>query len=360
MGRPRIASPILCLVSILLWVACDSGAGAADDAAVGADVTLTDAAGSDAVPSPDSAPDAGSTQASDPANSGTHTASTSTASVTLGADTIPLTLYLPDGPGPFGVIVFTHGFALSPSLYDSYGLHLASWGYVVVMPQLPGTMFAPRSHRELKELLRGVLDWIDTEGPAPGGAFGGRVNPALLGLAGHSMGGKISLLVSTEDTRPLAIFGVDPVDSAGDPMGGDPVDYPSVTPELMPQITVPLGLLGETVNGTAGGLGQACAPLEDNFRQYYLHAVSPALEIEVLGANHMSFLDDPNCGITCSVCTAGTDNPAVTRLLTRRYLTAFFNVFVQADADYRPHLVGPDIAVDVAANLITTQNKNGL
>jgi dienelactone hydrolase len=361
MGRPKTASAILCMLSVLYLVGCDDAAGAVDDAGPSSDVSAPDGQLVDGVaPGPDAAPDAGPTQITDPAEPGTHTASTSTASVTIGSDTIPLTLYLPDGAGPFPVIVFTHGFGLSPSLYDSYGVHLASWGYVVIMPQMPGSMLSPTVHRVLKELLRSMLDWVDTEGPDPGGVFGGRVDPALLGLAGHSMGGKISLLVSTEDSRPLAVFGVDPVDAAGGPFGGDPVDYPSVTPELMPQITVPLGLLGETVNATGGGMGQPCAPAEDNFQQYYQYASSPALEIDVLGANHVSFLDDPNCGMTCSLCTAGTDDPAVTRHLTRRYMTAFFNVFVDGDEGYRTYLVGDEIAADVSAGLIATQNKNGL
>jgi dienelactone hydrolase len=296
----------------------------------------------------------------EPADPGTHTSSTSSEGVTLGIHTVPVTLYLPDGAGPFPVVVFTHGFMLSPALYASYGDHLASWGYAVVMPELPGSMMAPTTHRELKELLRGLLDWIDAEGDNPSGPFAGRADPTRLGLAGHSMGGKISLLVATEDARPRAVFGVDPLDAAGGPFGGDPVDYPSVTPELMPAIAVPLGLLGETVNATGGTFGQACAPAEDNFQQYYQHAVSPALEIEVLGANHMSFLDNPDCGLTCSMCSAGTDDPAVTRAVTRRYLTAIFEVFVRGDAAYRPYLDGAAIAADVTAGLITTQHKNNL
>ena len=71
-----------------------------------------------------------------------------------------------------------------------------------------------------------------------------------LGLAGHSLRGKISKLTATEDARPNAIFGIDPVDAAGGP-GSQPSEaFPSVTPELMPRITVPLGLVGETTNAS--------------------------------------------------------------------------------------------------------------
>ncbi len=277
--------------------------------------------------------------------------------VTVGSDTVPVTVYLPDGAGPFPVLVFSHGFMLDPSLYQSYGEQLASWGYLVVMPALPGSILAPRTHRELAEILIGLLDWIDDNAELADGPLGGAADVDRLALAGHSMGGKISLLVATQDDRPRAVFGVDPVDAAGGPGSTDSTDYPSVTPELMPQIAVPLVLLGETTNAS-GGLGQPCAPADNNFHQYYLYAASPAVEIEVLGANHMSFLDDPNCGLTCSACPAGTDDPAATRHLTQRYLTAFLELVLRDRQGYRSFLAGAEMDQDVADGLVLTESKN--
>jgi pimeloyl-ACP methyl ester carboxylesterase len=297
----------------------------------------------------------------DPAEAGPFASSqTLVEDVTVGEGVLPatadLTIFLPDGSGPFPVVVFTHGFMLGPGNYTSYGQHLASWGFIVVMPQMPGGIMPP-SHRELKEYLGKILDWIDGNASDPSGPLLGRADPARLGLSGHSMGGKISLLLCTEDSRPTASFTVDPVDAAGMPLAS-PVDYPSVTPELMNLITVPIGLVGETVNAASSG-GQACAPAEDNFHQYYLHAVSPALEIEVIGANHMSFLDNPDCGLACSVCPAGTDDPAVTRRLTQRAMTAFYLVFLDGRTDYMAYLTGDPMAADEAAGLVLQDSKNG-
>ncbi|MFH2009919.1 MAG: hypothetical protein ABI333_25210 [bacterium] len=340
--------------------------GCSETAAGDADGSLVDGGADSAISGDSGQPDAGGDDDGginplppDPADPGGASWSSVSETVTVGSDAVPLTVYVPQASGSFPVVVFGHGFMLSPSLYASYGEHLASWGYIAVLPEYPGSMLDARPHRVLKELLIGLLDWIQANATDPGGVFSGKADATLIALAGHSMGGKIALLAATEDSRPRAVFGVDPVDAAGGPMGGDPVDYPSVTPELMDQLTIPLGLLGETVNATAGTLGQACAPEADNFHQYYLHAVSPALEIEVLGANHMSFLDNPNCGLTCSMCAAGTDDPAVTRRLTRRYLTAFFNVFVRGETDFGVYLKGSPMAADVAAGLVTYQTKNG-
>ena len=278
----------------------------------------------------------------------------------LAGTTLTLTIYLPAGAGPFPVVVFHHGFQLGTELYASYGEHLASWGYVVVMPQMPGGLIGGPTHRDLEHYLQAVLDWIEATGADPNGPLAGKADATHIGLAGHSMGGKISMLTATDDSRPLAVFGIDPVDAAGSPLPSDPADYPSVTPELMDLITIPLGLLGETTNATCSGIMcQACAPAEDNFQQYYQYAVSPAQQIEILGANHMSFLDDPNCGLTCSVCDPGTDDPAITRRLTRRYMTAFFNVVLKQQDAYRYYLTGAGMDADVAAALTTSESKNG-
>ena len=274
--------------------------------------------------------------------------------------TIPLVLYIPDAPGTKPVVVFLHGFQLSPSDYASYGEHLASWGHVVVMPQMPGGLVNGPTHRELKEYLIAIVDWIEQDATDPAGQLQGRADAGALGLSGHSMGGKISLLVASEDARPKASFAVDPVDAAGGPLAGDPVDFPSVTPELMPSIQIPLGFVGETVNATCTGwMCQACAPEDNNFHQYYLHAQSPAIEIELSGANHMSFLDDPNCGLPCSMCAQGTDDPAVTRRLTRGAMTAFYLVFLQGRSEYLEYLTGSPMQQDAAQGLLTFDSKNG-
>jgi chlorophyllase len=281
--------------------------------------------------------------------------------VSVSGKSIPIEIYLPDGGGPFPMVLFLHGFQLSAKDYASYGKHLASWGYVVVAPTMPSGLLGigGPTHVELKQYLAGLLDWAQQDATAGTSVLEHKANVESVGLAGHSMGGKISLLLATEDPRVDAVFGIDPVDSSG-PIPMSPQSYPSVTPELMPKIKAPLALLGETLNGTCSGfLCQPCAPEADNFHQYYLYAQSPAIEIEVKGANHMSFLDNPNCGLACSVCQAGTDDPATTRMLTRRYMTAFFNVLLKGQTGYDQFLSGDGMQADEAAGLVASQVKNG-
>jgi chlorophyllase len=339
-------------------MACSGGTATPDDSEPDDVLAADGGAGSPGDAAAPCTGDGCGTQASDPGEAGALSFTTETATVFIGDEEIALTIYSPNAEGPLPLVIFTHGFQLVASQYASYGEHLASWGYLVVMPDFPGGLIGGPNHRELKVMLMGVVDWVVDNASEVAGPLGGKADVGAIALAGHSMGGKLSLLVASEDTRPAAVFGVDPVDAGGGPLGGSEEDFPSVTPALMPQISVPIVLLGETVNAT-GGLGGACAPEEDNFHQYYLHAESKALEIEVLGANHMSFLDNPDCGFTCSACPAGTDDKPTTRRLTRRYMTAFFEVFLKSDDAYRSYLTGDVMSADASEGLVISSNKNG-
>jgi len=273
---------------------------------------------------------------------------------------VHLDVYVPDGEGPFEVVIFTHGFQLSPERYTQYGEHLASWGYLAVLPKLPGGLFNGPTHVELRDHLKTVLDWVDLSLEDPEHHFFEKLIPGKIGLAGHSMGGKISLLTATEDERVRAVYAVDPVDAVGGPGAQPSPENPSVTPELMGQISVPLVLLGETTNGSSSGLfGQACAPEENNFHQYYLHAEVEALEIEMIGANHMSFIETDGCGFTCSVCPKGTDDTAVTQQRTAQYMIAFFNRTLRGQSGYDLYLTGEAMLEDVEAGLVKIESKNG-
>lgn len=202
-----------------------------------------------------------------------------------------------------------------------------------------------------------MLDWI--EGAPP--ELEGKADAASIAVAGHSQGAKIATWLAITDARPVAVFAIDPVDAPPPFVPADPASYPSLAPELMDQLTVPLAVVGETTNAVPGGLSPvACAPAGENFQEYYAAATSPALEVEVLGASHFSFLDDPNCGFACTACPAGTDDPATTLALTHRYLVAFLELVVRGDASYATWLTGAEMAADVAAGLVSSQAKNGL
>lgn len=292
----------------------------------------------------------------DPGTAGPYSVETGTTMVTLGNEQVPLTTYLPSGTGPFPVVIFHHGKELAASLYASYGERLASWGYVGIFPDMPGGILAGPTHADLKDLMIELIDWVETDAADGAGVLAGRADSSQLVLAGHSLGGKVSYLTAAEEARVDAIFAVDPVDSAP-PGTFDATAYPSATPELMDSITVPMAIVGETVNATCSGfLCQPCAPEDDNFEQYYAAAASPAYVVDVLGADHVSFLDDSNCGTFCNLCGDGSDDPAVTLALTKRIMIAFLESKVRGNAAADAYLTGTE---SPDPSLATFDSKNG-
>ncbi len=287
----------------------------------------------------------------------TFTASVSVPGGAMGR-TVQVKAFVPIGATAAPVVVLHPGFQLAGTLYASYAQHLATHGVVAVILDPPYSFIGGPTHQELAQYLGKVIDWVGAQ--AADGGLAGVANPSKLLLAGHSLGGKISMLVAATDSRPRGVFAIDPVDAVG-PLSSTPTpSYPSVTPELMGQVTVPIVTVGETTNATcSGGFCQACAPAAENFQQYTAHALSKTDEVEILGANHMSFLDNPACGLTCSACSAGTDDPAQTRRLTRRYLTAFTDLTLRNDLSAREWLAGAPMQLDVLDGGVKQRSLNG-
>jgi dienelactone hydrolase len=173
---------------------------------------------------------------------------------------------------------------------------------------------------------------------ASGNPLSGLVDPEKLGLMGHSLGGKLSVLAASMDNRVDAVLGLDPVDSA---MLCNPTQCPDASDKL--PLAIPTAFLGETVDSSGGVGGQACAPKADNFETFYAAANSPSIQVTLLGANHMSFLDDPaSCGITCSFCNPATLAHDKVLAITRAYTVSFFQRYLKDRTEYDTYLTGDE------------------
>jgi len=230
--------------------------------------------------------------------------------------------------GPYPVVIMGHGFQLPPSQYFSYVKHLASFGYVALTVDFPAGFFGNKHVDNAKDMLGGI-DWAAS-------ALAGLADSNNVGASGHSLGGKAALLAATMDQRIKASITLDPVDSA---MNCSAADCPDVS-AMMP-LPIPTGFIGETTDA-AGGF-QPCAPKADNFETFYAPSASPSLSVEVLGANHMSFLDDPgSCGLTCSFCKAASIDGSVVTALSRAFMVAFYQRHLKAIAGYDLYLTGAE------------------
>jgi dienelactone hydrolase len=233
--------------------------------------------------------------------------------------------------GPYPVVLVSHGFQLPPTQYLGYVKRLASFGYVAVSLDFPAPFFGEKHTDNAKDVVAG-LDWAKNKAELAGKAD---VNNA--GATGHSLGGKVSLLVATMDARIKASITLDPVDSS---MNCAAADCPDMS-AMMPNLHIPTGFVGETTDASGGF--QPCAPAADNYATFYAGANSPSLSVTVKGANHMSFLDNvATCGFTCSFCNMASAPNAQVNDLSKAYVVAFYERHLRGIVGYDTYLTGAD------------------
>ena len=248
---------------------------------------------------------------------------------------LPLDCRYPSaGPtgGPFPAVLIGHGFQIAASQYLGYAERLASLGFVACTADFRAGFVA--NHAENATDLIGGVDWLVAIAADAAHPLGPYVDPTRVGVMGHSLGGKVSFLAAARDSRIGAVLGVDPVDAAPFCNSTRCPDASSTLP-----FVIPVGLLGETLDA-AGGL-QPCAPAADNFRTFYDASATPTVEVEVLGASHVSFVDDPStCGLACSACNAPTLDHAEVLRVSRAVTAAFFLRHLAGDLAYDAYLTG--------------------
>ncbi len=294
------------------------------DASGGGDGTRADDAAGD-----------GPMAAGDPAVDGSATVTTMTVSVpgkTAGR-TLPSTVFTPGTPGPHALVVVSPGFQMQRAQYTSYAHHLATWGFVVVLTDYADTGFNA-DHNKLAADVPAVIDWALAQTALA-------VDATKLAVAGHSLGGKISVFAASLDPRIKAVVAWDPVDSTN----------PSVAPEKMSTMTAAIAVVGETTNGSGGFM--PCAPTAENFQQFYAAAPAPALAMTIANADHMDWVDDPTCTF-CTFCTAGTAPNDRARTASRRVDVAWLRRQLFADTSMDTWLDAPP---EIAAQTATVMRR---
>ena len=319
----------------------DPDAGALDDASLSDasdDATLDDAATVDATP--DAAVDAPPvTQVSDPTKVGPFAYAEFEATTKVAATNNNVTMHcaFPTAgpvPAPWPLVLFAHGFQIAASAYTVYVQHLATYGYVACTVDY-NAPFIGISHVKSALELSGAIDWALSAAIPP--ALIGKIDASRIGMSGHSLGGKLSIMAAKSDPRIKASLTLDPVDAA---TFCNPTDCPDAT-SMLP-LGIPTGFLGETTDQAAGLGGQACAPTADNFQTFFAAAGSPSLQVTVNGANHISFVPNTANCLTCGFCQAATATPASVVALSKGYLVAFYQRWLRGDQAWETWLTGPD------------------
>ncbi len=225
-------------------------------------------------------------------------------------------IYFPDSAGEFPqsavpapIVVFGHGWLMGIDRYYSFAEHLASWGYVTVLPTFSNPITDPE-HDKRARLMADAARFTSALDTLPGDRFFSRLDRWNWGFAGHSMGGSISLLAA--DTLGLydtlrAVVAL-----------ASPQTSPPTQPEhlLVPKLLLP-------------GSVDNIAPWQDVRSAFWADAPPPGTFAVIKGANHGYYMDYSYFWENGGTATITRDTQ---QMIARRHLTAYFERYLRGDS----------------------------
>jgi hypothetical protein len=275
-------------------------------------------------------------------NDGPDAVTTFTVSVTNGSSTFTEEVYLPGADGMHPVVVLSPGLEQPAAAYHDYGHRLASYGIITLVRDDPGLF--EDSGAVGADIAYVVATWLPAAQVDASSMLAGHIDVSRVGLAGHSRGGKSSLIAVETGAagKVRAWFGLDPVDAAFLNGGVQARDQ-------LAGIAIPTVFLGTSVIGV-------CNAVADSYQVLYPLAPSPSVELTAVNAGHTELEDQTSC-VACDICTAGTANAQVVLAYSVRYLVAFFARELLDDSHVGATFEGAGAAADIAAGLVQRVSK---
>jgi predicted dienelactone hydrolase len=245
----------------------------------------------------------------------------------------------PDAPladvgAPFPLIAFSHCHDCIRFSASSIAEGLASHGFVVAAPDHTGnTMFDKLPSLDATFLtvraddIRFVLDQLLAGAPEVPAALLDQLDPARVGVLGHSFGGVTTGLVLQDDPRPIAGVSI-----------AAPVENPLLAGVSIADIHDPLLLIVAKEDHSIGAIGN------DLMRQNFENGNPPMYEVSVEDAGHWSFSDicalTPSFSAGCGQAQRQEDSSqtfeylpvAQARSIASAYVTAFFSGVILGEA----------------------------
>jgi predicted dienelactone hydrolase len=222
------------------------------------------------------------------------------------------------------VVLFLPGFKLDAEQYDKTTKYLASHGFVVARVD-PDDDFLDWDHQEMSLDASAALDWLTSTGE-----LSGRINPKAVGIAGHSLGGKLATMTALRDERIKGVFAIDPVNQR----------KPDVlAPGQIDNLKVPLGIVGQTTDIKKGLLRPATTPEGANFQAFFEKSKGPnCFALTIPNADHFDFTDEKSM-LEYVATHGGTAEREDVLQVMRTALTGFFRQHLKNEpVDLRQHL----------------------
>jgi dienelactone hydrolase len=193
--------------------------------------------------------------------------------------------------------------------YYSYAEHLASWGYVVVLPTMSSPLIKPEHYARARLMIDAArfTAGLDT---TPGDRFFGLLDRWNWGFAGHSMGGGLAMLAADTfglyDTLRVAV-------AIQSPQTSPPAHGAHV---LQPRLVL------------AGGTDNI-APWNDVRAAYWQGSCPPGTFAVIHGANHGRAMDFSSFWENGGTATVSRETQ---QRIIRRLLTAFLERYQHGDS----------------------------
>lgn len=234
--------------------------------------------------------------------------------------------------GIYPIVVFGHGFNLAYDDYENLCFHLATWGYIVMSPNVQNGFAV--DHAEFAREMASCLRYLQAEGGNPLSQFFGAVG-FKQGAFGHSMGGGATALVTGEFPGLDAAIGL-------------------AAAETNPSAIAALGSYSGAymvISGTADNV----ADESGNQIPMYNAAMGEKVWVSLIGGAHCKFTDG---NTICDVVSSpGSISRSRQQELSNRYTTAFFNYYLKGDTNYRAFLCGDSIRLDENNAVLTFQSN---
>jgi dienelactone hydrolase len=224
----------------------------------------------------------------------------------------------------FPCIAFGHGFNIGYLSYRTIYRHLASWGYIVITPDVQNGVNV--NHRTFALQLAACLRYLKQEAQKEESFYFQKI-ASVSACIGHSMGGGSSFLVPSVWDSVTAIVGLAPAET-----------NPSAIEALKNSQTPILIISGSADNTTPEGQ-----------HQIPMYNATPAqkLWISLRGGAHCKFTDGTT--ICDLVSSPGTITREEQLRLTQKYVTPFLEFFLKNKKPAQTYICGDSIVADSAA-----------
>ncbi len=277
-------------------------------------------------------------RAQDPASMGPlATTEWNAGGVSAGGATIPTVVVYPTSGGPYPVVGVFHGLNGEGSDHVVLARTLASYGMVVLRPDMPCRLSGGCNHDANATMISALLEWAVARSADGSSMIAGKVDGSRRGLVGHSFGALNSHIAASRDSTIDSVVLLDPNDDTGTPG----LDASS-------GVTAPTAQLLAQVPGSCNGAWSesAITPM----------LPAPKLQLTVAGSGHCDPADgaDAICAFACGSGDAST-NP-----IFRRYAVAWTACILLADASMAPWLGGAMMSSDESGGTVTGVVREGL